>query len=46
MTSDENGCCVNMGNNCDPEKTNGYSSAVAVITAVSKEMLMAAFCQC
>lgn len=46
MTSEENGCCENMTNNCDPEKTNGCSSAVAVITAVSKEMLMAAFCQC
>lgn len=34
----------------DPEKTNGCSSAAAAsaaaATAVSKEMLMAAFCQC
>lgn len=38
----------NGANARDPEKTNGCSSAAAAAaaTAVSKEMLMAAFCQC
>lgn len=42
IMTEENSCCVNVANNCDPEKTNGCSSAVTVITAVSEEMLMAA----